>query len=188
VSRAETVPGAVMARGTGLSPAVLSAKDPILDKVEVSTVKSQTGHSPVCPVLPVVVLFLLIYGMTPSWTWLYGVPILAILQLAITMGVSLAVATLNLFFRDMLRLTNIFVMMLFYVTPVLFSETMVPRRYRMLLSLNPLAPLMINWRSLLMKGALNQEYLAFSLVYGVLFLAAGYWIFNKLSWRFAEVV
>lgn len=138
--------------------------------------------------LPVVVLFLFVYGMTPSWAWLYGVPVLAILQLAITMGFSLAVATLNLFFRDMMRLTNIFTMMLFYVTPVLYPETMVPQKYGFLLNLNPLAPLMINWRNLLMKGTLNGEYIVFSLVSAVLCLAVGYWIFHKLSWRFAEVV
>lgn len=138
--------------------------------------------------LPVVILFLFIYGMTPSWTWAYGVPILTILQLAVTLGVSLMVATVNLFFRDMLKLTNIFIMMLFYITPVLYPENLVPERYHFLVSLNPLAPLMINWRNLLMKGTLNGEYLVLSLISAVLALIAGYWIFNKLSWRFAEVV
>lgn len=138
--------------------------------------------------IPVIVLFLLIYNKTPSVTWLYGVPCLLVLQFMITYGGSLILSSANLFFRDLERLTFIFTTLLFYFTPVLYPETMVPERYRIYMELNPLAPLMISWRNLFMDGTLNPTYLAISLLYSILILGAGLLVYRSLSWRFAEVL
>ncbi len=48
--------------------------------------------------LPVVVLFLFIYGSSPSWSWIYGVPLLILIQTLLTFGVALTLASINLFF------------------------------------------------------------------------------------------
>jgi len=138
--------------------------------------------------IPVIVFFMFIYREQPSFSWLYGIPILLCIQLFMTYGITLAVSSINLFFRDLERLTAIFTMFLFYVTPIIYPETMIPAKYRYLIDLNPVAPLMISWRNLFLEGTLKLELLAISLAYGVAAYMAGYFIYKKLSWKFAEVL
>lgn len=138
--------------------------------------------------IPVIVLFIFIYHKSPSFSWLYGIPILLGIQFLMTYGISLIVSSINLFFRDLERLTVIFMTLLFYFTPIIYPETMIPEKYKTLINLNPLAPLMISWRNLFLNGTLELPYLATSLLYALLALALGYIIYRKLSWKFAEVL
>ncbi|MCC6346462.1 MAG: ABC transporter permease [Nitrospirales bacterium] len=138
--------------------------------------------------VPVIVLFLFMYHKSPSLSWLYGIPILLVLQLLLTYGVALAVSSVSLFFRDFERLINIFITLLFYFTPIFYPETMVPKEYHHLLYANPLSPLMISWRELFLTGQLNAASLLATLFYGVIAFVGGYLVYRKLSWKFAEVL
>ncbi len=138
--------------------------------------------------LPVIVLFLFIFHQTPHLSWIYGVPTLLIAHGLMTYGAVLLIATLNLFFRDMERLTVIMVTFGFYLTPVLYSLEMIPERHRHLVVYNPMAPLMISWRKLLLHGEIEPRLLAISMGYAVLSFAIGYMVYRKLSWKFPEVL
>lgn len=138
--------------------------------------------------IPVIILFMLIYHKVPSLTWLYGIPILIVVQFLYAYGISLALASANIFFRDLERLTGIFVMFVFYLTPIIFPEKMVPERYKFLLKINPVAPLIISWRDLFIRGVVSPEPIMISFVYGLIALGFGYFVYSKLSWKFAEVL
>ncbi len=138
--------------------------------------------------IPVIVLFMFIYHKSLSLTWLYGIPVLLSIQFVITYGVSLIISSLNLFFRDLERLTVILMTLLFYFTPVIYPETMIPERYKPLINLNPLAPLMISWRNLFLNGTLEPASLIILLAYSLIILLLGYQVYRKLSWKFAEVL
>lgn len=138
--------------------------------------------------IPVIVLFLFIYGKTPSLAWLYGIPLLLVVQLFMTYGISLFVSSMNLFFRDLSNLIVIFTTFIFYFTPIIYPERMVPEKYSIFIKINPLAPLMISWRNLFLDGRLDISCFALTLLYGILVFLAGYAIFRKLSLKFAEVL
>jgi len=138
--------------------------------------------------VPVIIAFLYSSGLKPHLSWIVGIPILILAQFCLTYGISLIIASINLFFRDLERLTVIFINILFYATPVFYSETMIPSRYELFLKLNPLTPLIINWRGLFLKGIILWDSIILSLCYGIIFLAIGLVIYKKLSWRFAEVL
>jgi len=138
--------------------------------------------------IPVIVVFIFLYGMKPSLSWLIGIPILLIIQFIITFGFSIAVATINLFFRDIERIVFIFTTLMFYVTPIIYPEDMVPAGYRGLILLNPLSVLMVSWRNLFMKGTMDFRSITLAFIYSLLVIAIGYLIFRKLRWRFAEVL
>jgi lipopolysaccharide transport system permease protein len=138
--------------------------------------------------IPVIVFFMFVYQKQPSFSWLYGIPLLLGIQLFMTYGVTLAISSINLFFRDLERLTSIFTMFLFYVTPILYPVAMIPAKYRYAIDLNPLAPLMISWRNLFLEGTLKIELLTTSLAYGLIVYMIGYFIYKKLCWKFAEVL
>jgi homopolymeric O-antigen transport system permease protein len=138
--------------------------------------------------IPVIILFLFIYGMQPSVMWLVGIPVLLIVQFIITMGFSLAVSALNLFFRDIERIVFIFTSLMFYMTPIIYSEEMVPAEYKTLILSNPLSILFISWRNLLMHGILSVKDTFLAFIYALVVFAIGYLIYRKLKWRFAEVL
>jgi lipopolysaccharide transport system permease protein len=138
--------------------------------------------------IPVIIFFLLIYDMSPHFSWFYGMPILIVIQLLTTYGIAIIISTLNLFFRDLERLTTIIMTFMFYFTPILYSVDMIPEKYLHLVNLNPLAPLIISWRQLILHGKLDIETLGISLLYGLAAAALGHLIYRKLSWKFAEIL
>ncbi|GAB1410271.1 ABC transporter permease [Desulfovibrionales bacterium] len=138
--------------------------------------------------VPVIALFLYGHGMTPAWSWLYGLPLLFLIQFGFTYGLVLIIAAVNLFFRDMERLIAVCMTLLFYFTPIIYAEDMIPQQYQYLIALNPLAPLMVAWRTLFLQGTLPLNYVLSSLVWSVALTVAGGWIFRRLSPRFAEVL
>jgi lipopolysaccharide transport system permease protein len=138
--------------------------------------------------IPVIVLFMFIYNRSLSLSWFYGIPFLLGIQFLMTYGISLIVSSINLFFRDLERLTAIFTTLLFYFTPIIYPETMIPEKYKPLINLNPLAPLMISWRNLFLKGQLESASLLICLSYSIFAFMIGFLIYRKLSWKFAEVL
>lgn len=139
--------------------------------------------------IPVILLFLFIFGKSPSLSWLYGIPLLLCIQFLMTYGFSLILSSINLFFRDLERLTGIFMTLLFYFTPIIYPEDMIPAGYRYIINLNPLSPLMISWRNLFLYGRVELTYLLVALAYGLAAFVFGYFVvYRKLSWKFAEVL
>jgi lipopolysaccharide transport system permease protein len=138
--------------------------------------------------IPVILLFMLAYGLVPSWSWLIGIPLLALAQFAMVYGFALAIASLNLFFRDLERLTVLLLTFLFFLTPIIYTESMIPARYHALLYLNPVSPLVLSWRRLFLSGTLEWSVLGLAYLYAILALALSFVIYQKLSWKFAELI
>jgi lipopolysaccharide transport system permease protein len=138
--------------------------------------------------IPVIVIFMFVYGIKPSLLWLIGIPLMLVIQFIITFGLSIAISTINLFFRDIERIVFIFITLMFYLTPIIYSEDMVPDKYKSLILLNPLSLLIISWRNLFIKGTMDFKDIALIFIYSLIIAAIGYIIFRKLRWRFAEVL
>jgi len=138
--------------------------------------------------IPVIILFLLIYGRAPSVSWIVGLPVLVTLQFVLVSGVSLAVASANLFFRDLERLVAILTNLLFYLTPIIYSMSMIPAKYHAFIMLNPLSPFILAYKELFLEGSLNLLYFAASFLWSVVIFVSGYLIYNRFKWKLSEVV
>jgi lipopolysaccharide transport system permease protein len=137
-------------------------------------------------VIVVAVPVLVVAGLPPSAAWLVGVPALLVVQGAITLGLALMVATLNVYFRDLEFLTGIFVQLLFFVTPIFFSEAALPGSVRSVLAWNPMYHVIVQWRGLVMEGCVDAATLGVAAGVGAVTLAAGYGIYRSLEARLAE--
>ena len=138
--------------------------------------------------LPVIAVVAAAYGVWPQLSWLYGLPILVCLQFLLILWFGLLVSSVNLFFRDLERLVTILLSIVFYATPVIYRMDMVPERFRILLFLNPMTPLVVNYQNLLLHGTFQWEMAGLSLFYGVIWLGIGWLVFSHLRWRFAEAL
>ncbi len=182
-----------LANSTALSPTIFLQNATLLKKVRfprnilvAATVLNDAVHFMLS--IPVVLVFLLFYGFIPSWRWFIGIPLLMLAQFMLVYGLSLGIASLNLFFRDLERLTGLLVTFLFFLTPIVYSASMIPAEYQRLVYLNPVVPLFVSWRELFLSGRLDWHLIAAAYVYAVLALGLGSLVYRKLSWKFAEVV
>lgn len=138
--------------------------------------------------IPIIAGFLFYYGLAPSWSWVVGIPILVVVQCLTVLGIALTIASLNLFFRDLDRLTSLLVTMLFFLTPIAYSGEMIPPEYRSIWYLNPVAPVVMSWQQLLLGGRLDWPLIGFSVVDAGAAIGLAAAVYAKLSPRFAEVV
>jgi ABC-2 type transport system permease protein len=87
-----------------------------------------------------VFVFILAWGIAPTWSWLLF-PVLLLLLFVITTAVSMIVSALYPRFRDTAIIWSVAATVLFYATPVLYPLEVVPKALQDVLSLSPLAPL-----------------------------------------------
>ncbi len=98
--------------------------------------------------LIVVAGFFIAAGVPFQWTWL-AVPFALVPLLVITASFAMLLAVLYVRYRDVLQIWGVATRALFYVTPVLYPAELVPDNLRIFLSMNPLAPTLVENRQLL---------------------------------------
>jgi len=138
--------------------------------------------------IPVIIGFMLYYNHYPSIKWFIYIPIALIITGIMIYSLSLMVATINLFFRDMERIIGLLMTFLFYMTPIIYPVTMIPKSYNFILYINPFAPFILMWQNIILHNTLNIKYLIVSLIYSIIFFLFSTFIFNKLKYKFAELV
>lgn len=138
--------------------------------------------------LPILLVLVYYYGKTPSLNWLIGIPVLIVVQFAVTYGVALIISMVNPFFRDMEHIVNVCVSMLFWMTPIIYPLEAVPEKYRVYLTINPVTYLMQGWRDIFLNNTINWHNISISMVTAMVFLLAGIVIFKRLDRRLDEVL
>jgi len=152
-----------------------------------SSVATEGLHFLLClPVLAIVIV--ITHRGAPAWPWLWGVPLLFVLQAAIIYGIALTVASCNVFFRDIERLLVLALTVLFFLTPVIYERAMVPPTFQPLLALNPFSALIVGWRTLLLHGTVDWNAVQVSAAVAIGAVAIGHAVFHRLQWKFAEAL
>ncbi len=136
--------------------------------------------------LPVLFAFLLGSG-TELGTAVFALLPLIILQFLFTLGIAYFVAAIHVIFRDTEHLLGIFLLLLFYLTPIFYDAGALPAPYRAIYNLNPLVHLIEAYRFILIQAQLPPllPLLIIGLITAVL-LITGYRLFMQISFRFVE--
>lgn len=139
--------------------------------------------------LPVIAGLMLYAGRSVPWTvWLLYTPVLMLLTTIFLIGIGLALAAANVFARDIGRLLEIVLQIVFYGTPIIYREDMVPERFAWVLYANPFAPIVSSWRSVLLDGGVDTAHLLLTACYAAVSIVAGAAVFERLKYRFAEAL
>jgi ABC-type polysaccharide/polyol phosphate export permease len=138
--------------------------------------------------IPVLIVLLAVSGEHPNATWIVGVPVLVFVQLAMLMGIVMLLASLDVFFRDLEHLVEVFLQLLFYTTPILYPLDIVSDRWQTVLQINPLTSLMEAWRDLLMNNTLPGIDLWPALLFTLVALIVGSQVFRRLEPSFADAL
>jgi ABC-2 type transport system permease protein len=123
-------------------------------------------------------------------------PLALVTQVALCLGVSLILAALNVFFRDVQHLIGVATMAWFFLTPVIYDAALVehvsfgplsPFWLKFVFYLNPMTGLLALYRTALIGSPLPDLYLLVpSLALGWGVCVAGVAIFMRLQGRFAD--
>lgn len=101
--------------------------------------------------LPVLVIFLLIDQVMLQAT-LWQLPLIILLQLGFTAGLSYILAATNVTFHDTRYTVGVLLQLLFYATPIFYDVSHIPAQYQFWYWLNPMAHLVIAYRAVLIQG------------------------------------
>jgi ABC-type polysaccharide/polyol phosphate export permease len=132
------------------------------------------------------VLFV-VTGYTPKPTSLW-VPVLLLVQVAFTLGLTLVTSAVLVFFRDLRHALPIVLQLGLFATPVAYGMDVVPSSLQVLYcAANPLAPVIDGYRRTILLGLPpNWELLLPGAITAIGTLVVGYAVFKRLEPGFAD--
>jgi lipopolysaccharide transport system permease protein len=150
--------------------------------------------------LALVVLFAMLFLLRiPLTRWAVWLPFIMVIQLILTLGLGLLLATANVFYRDTAVIMGVILQAWFFLTPVFYAIDILPTQrsvagfnlniHRLTYILNPMASIVSSYRVVLYHGAppaLNFMLRTFATSVAILVL--GYLIFSRYSGIFGEEV
>jgi ABC-2 type transport system permease protein len=148
-----------------------------------------------CLNLIVVLVFLTITGVEPRATWL-ALPLIVIVLVALTTGVSLLLSALFVRFRDVFQIWSVLTLVFFYGSPVLWTVEFIQGKEGMhfLFFVNPFVALLQEARRLVVDPTAQSAVEAAGSVFGIIapamivlvVCAIGLWTFVRSAPRVAE--
>lgn len=129
------------------------------------------------------------YQQVPSWRVIM-LPVFIAIAFAAAMGAGLWLAALNVQYRDFRYMVPFLVQFGLYVSPVGFSSAIIPDRWRLLYSLNPMVGVIDGFRWAIIGGdvALYWPGFLLSLLLVVVLLVTGVMYFRRMERTFADVI
>ncbi|MBO7131840.1 ABC transporter permease [Candidatus Saccharibacteria bacterium] len=148
--------------------------------------------------LVVIIIFALINGVTPSWSWL-AVPIVIFELYTLSLGISFLLGAINVKYRDITSIWDVCIQALFYAIPIIYPITMVAASSTLaakIILLNPIAQCIQDARYLLITNETvtswsfitNPFLKIIPIILVIIILVWGSWYFRKKSKKFAEEI
>ncbi len=134
------------------------------------------------------VMFMVLFRVPVSINLIY-VPLILFCLLIISLGLSLALSALNVFYRDVQFIWQVLLQIGFYVTPILYTIDIFPKNLQQFILLNPIARILNSARdTIIYSTPAKAEDLLFMVVSSIFFLLVGYIIFSRFEPKFAEEI
>lgn len=121
--------------------------------------------------------------------WYIYLPIIILLQTILTLGISLMISSITVYFRDLEHIMSIVVMAWFYLTPIVYTNDYIPKELFTAFKMNPMMFIIDSYRDILMFSKQPETSgVLYVFMLSLIFLVCGYITFNILQRRFAEEV
>jgi lipopolysaccharide transport system permease protein len=130
-------------------------------------------------------IIFVLQGHIPPTIVLY--PVVHVFFFFIIYGLGLILASAYVYFRDLNQIWEFVVMMLLYLSPIIYPLSVVPPYLSTYYMYNPITRLVITYRDIMVKGTLPPaEAVIIIVVFAAIMWALGNFVFNRLQRRFAE--
>jgi lipopolysaccharide transport system permease protein len=134
------------------------------------------------------------YGIFTDTTLHLGPRLLLIIPLLIlsalmSLGAGILLASLTTKYRDLSVFLNFGILLLMYISAVVYPVSQVPELYRPFVKYNPVVPLIEGFRyAMIGAGSLKPEDLIYASIVALLLFIAGVIIFNRTERTFMDTV
>ncbi len=124
--------------------------------------------------------------ITPKIIWF--IPILLI-QFVLIFGIALFVSAFGVKYRDIKHATSLVLQLWLYATPVAYPLGVVPESYQWIFRLNPMVPIIENYRKVLLFGV-SPDFKAIITVFifSLILISVAYIYFKKSEREFADII
>ena len=139
--------------------------------------------------LGLLAVLMLWYGFAPSWQ-VAALPFFVVLVFGLSVGLGLLLAALNVEYRDFRYIVPFVVQFGLFVSPIAFSTSNVPEKWRTLYSLNPMVGIIdgFRWSILGGRSLLDPTAVEISGAITISLLLLGVWYFRRMERSFADVI
>jgi len=136
----------------------------------------------------VMIVLMLVNHVMPTLGILL-LPVWLLLIVLLALGVGLYASALMVSYRDIQYVLPVVTQFLLYASPVAYSASLVPAKYRLIFEINPLTGLLEAFRwSLLGVGNFPLAAVTYSAIITVVVLVAGAFSFKSMERKFADVI
>lgn len=133
-------------------------------------------------------IMMALHGYYLNWTWVLGIPLILIWLFVLSCGVSFWLGALNVKYRDVTHLLPFLVQVWMFLTPVVYSFSVLPEKYQMAARLNPMVGIILSTRSVFFNLPFDVLAIELSLVTTVLIFFSGLVYFLKTERSFADII
>jgi lipopolysaccharide transport system permease protein len=139
--------------------------------------------------LAILTVLVVLLGYFPGWVILF-LPLILLFQAIFTLGLALILATLNVFFRDVSHVTSVGLFVFFWLTPIVYPETILPSWYReYVLPFHPIHKLIAMYRNVYLNHQMpNLRVMAVFLLMAVGTLVLGIGTYRGLRKEIPDLV
>lgn len=141
-----------------------------------------------CVSLSLLVVLMFYYNVRPSAALLFS-PLVVLVMILMTAGVSLFVSAATVRYRDMKYILPFVIQLGLFVTPIIYPPTMIPARFRPLLALNPCWGIIDGFRACVFPGqTVDFRLLGTSVTVALLLFVCGALYFRSTEKNFADII
>jgi lipopolysaccharide transport system permease protein len=134
----------------------------------------------------ILILMMIGYQYAPDWK-IVLLPLFLVLAFFSAFGIGLWLTALNVKYRDFRYIIPFIVQFGLYISPVGFSSSIVPEKWRLLYSLNPMVGVIDGFRwCILGESSIYIPGLLLSIGVTIFFMIVGVWYFRKTEKKFAD--
>jgi lipopolysaccharide transport system permease protein len=139
--------------------------------------------------LAMLAVLMLWYGVAPGWPML-AMPLFIVLASGLALGLGLFLAALNVEYRDFRYVVPFLVQVGLFVSPIAFTTSRMPERWKGPYMLNPLVGIIdgFRWSILGEQFPVDPRAVAISAAITLSSLVLGVWYFRRVERSFADVI
>ena len=100
-------------------------------------------------------------GFPITWAWLGLIPVILIQSIFIY-AIGLILAVLVIFVRDVKEVTNVVVQIWFWLTPIVYVQSIIPENFLWWFNINPVVPLLSMYRTIIIDAQIPTLWTLFA--------------------------
>lgn len=137
----------------------------------------------------ILLVLMVILQFVPSWQIIF-LPFFIILAFAVSFGIGVLITALNVKYRDFRYVIPFIVQLGLYISPVGFSSAIIPEKWRLLYSVNPMVGVIdgFRWAIIGDESSIYLPGFLLSVTLTLLILVIGIRYFRKTEKNFADII